>query len=253
MNEVKSLILDLETFPTEAYVWGLFKQNVSLNQIKKPGKIASWAATWEGSDETFFSSVHMTSDRKMLKEIWKLLDEADNVIGWNSNNFDIKLLNAAFVMQGWGPPSPYKKIDLMQESKKNFRFISNKLDFVSGEFGVGHKLEHEGFGLWKKCMDGDEAAWATFEAYNIEDVLLTERMYNVLKPWLSTGVNRSVVAEAVVCPVCGSVHKQARGTALTGSSVFQRYQCMDCGKWFRGNANKLAARPRQDTRGMNIA
>ncbi len=239
---IKTLILDLETFPTEGWVWGLWDQRLSLAQVKKPGCIASWAAKFTDSDMVEYSSVHMTSPKNMLKEMWKLLDEADEVVGWNSNSFDLKLLNAAFAINGLGPPSPYKKIDLMREVKKNMKFLSNKLDFISGQFGVGHKLKHQGFDLWVQCMKGDDKAWELFEEYNIQDVLLTERMYQKLRPWITTGVNRSAVTGTHSCPNCGNTKLQARGTALTTTMTYQRYQCVGvdgCGQWSRTRiANK---------------
>lgn len=231
--EVKTLILDIETFPTQAYVWGLFDQNVGLNQIIKPGQIVSWAAKWAGSDEVEYSSINMTTPRKMLKEIWKLLDEADEVVGWNSNSFDLKYLNAMFAVMGFGPPSPYKRVDLMRTVKSQMKFVSNKLDFISGEFGIGHKIEHEGFDLWVKCMAKDQEAWARFEEYNIQDVLLTERMYDKLRGWITNGVNRSTFHNEMICHQCGSSHLQSRGIARTTTMTYRRYQCQDCGSWPR--------------------
>lgn len=232
-GEVKTLILDVETHPTSGYVWQLFDANLSLNQIIEPGGIMSWAAKWYGDDEVWYSSINMTTKRNMLKEIWKMLDEADEVVGWNSNSFDLKLLNAAFAVAGMGPPSPYKKVDLMRTVKSQMKFISNKLDFVSGQFGVGHKLEHEGFDLWVKCMNKDQEAWARFEDYNVQDVLLTERMYDKLRGWITSGINRSTVAQGFVCHNCGSSHLQSRGTAITTTMTYRRYQCQDCGAWPR--------------------
>ncbi len=82
-KKVRTVVLDLETQPTEAFVWGLFDQNVSLSQIKRPGSIISWAAKWLEDDYTYFSSINMTDRKSMLQEMWKILDEADEVVGWN--------------------------------------------------------------------------------------------------------------------------------------------------------------------------
>ena len=239
-SEIKTLILDIETFPTAAYVWQLFDTNVNLNAIIKPGGIMSWAAKWHEDDDVWYSSINMTSHKNMLKEVWKLLDEADEVVGWNSNSFDLKHLNAAFAVAGLGPPSPYKKVDLMRTVKSQMKFVSNKLDFISGEFGVGHKLEHEGFDLWVKCMNKDQDAWARFEDYNVQDVLLTERMYEKLRGWITTGVNRSTFHGDLRCHECGSKHLQSRGTAITSTQTYRRYQCQDCGSWPR---ERLAIKP----------
>lgn len=230
---MKTLILDLETFPTEAYVWGLWQQNVNLPAIKEPGSIACWASKWYDEEYVEFSSVHMTKPKYMLEEIWHRLDEADEVVGWNSNSFDLKLLNADFAVAGMGPPSPYKKIDLMRTVKQQMKFLSNKLDFVAGRFGVGHKLPHAGFDMWLGCMEGDPASWKMMQEYNEQDVLLTERMYEKLRPWITSGLNRSAVSLAHVCPYCGGTHLQSRGTTRTTTLTYNRFQCQECGGWSR--------------------
>lgn len=245
MSDVKSLILDLETFPTQAYVWGLFDQNVGLNQIIQPGDIMSWSAKWAGEDSIYFSGLNMATTEEMMAGLWELLDECDEAVGWNSNSFDLKLVNASFAVAGWGPPSPYKKIDLMRTVKQHMRFVSNKLDFVSQQFGVGQKVEHEGFQLWVDCMRGDKAAWKKMREYNEGDVLLTEKMYDRLRPWITTGANRSALSNSHVCPNCGGYHLQRRGTSLTTSMTYQRWQCLDCGTWSRSRIAEKRERKSQ--------
>lgn len=242
---IKTLILDIETFPSEAYVWSLFDQFVTLDRLIRPGGVASWAAKWYGSDEVEYSSVNMATYEEMMYGVWELLNEADEVVTWNGNSFDLKHLNAAFAVLGFGPPSPYKRVDLMRVVKKNMKFVSNKLDFVSGQFAVGKKLEHEGFKLWVKCMKGEKKAWKQFEEYNIEDVLLTERMYEKLRGWIHCGVNRSNVSSGFVCPECGSSHLNAHGYAFTGTMKYRRYQCMNCGAWARQRVSEKEDRSQQ--------
>ena len=40
------LLIDIETAPNKVYTWGLWNQNVSLNQIDEVGYTLCWAATW---------------------------------------------------------------------------------------------------------------------------------------------------------------------------------------------------------------
>ena len=47
----KILCFDIETLPLESYTWGLFDQNVGLNQIKTDWAALSIAAKWLGEDE----------------------------------------------------------------------------------------------------------------------------------------------------------------------------------------------------------
>lgn len=48
---MKVLLLDLETSPTTAAVWGLFGVNISINQIKAPGRTLCAAMKWLGEPD----------------------------------------------------------------------------------------------------------------------------------------------------------------------------------------------------------
>jgi predicted RNA-binding Zn-ribbon protein involved in translation (DUF1610 family) len=246
---MKILVLDLEVAPTLATVWGLWNINVGINQIVGNSYILSWAASWLGSDEVEYSSLHMTTNKKMIKEIYKLVSEADVVVGYNLDSFDMKILNKEFALLGLPPPTPYKTIDLLKVVKKRFRFTSNKLDYVAQMFGLGKKTKHQGHELWLSCMnkaapDYDDA-WALMEEYNCNDVVLTERLYEKVKGWIPNHPNHSAFQNAHVCPNCASTRLQKRGTSLTASLTYQRYQCQECGSWSRSKVAEKADRKAQ--------
>jgi len=48
---------------------------------------------------------NIEDDSGILREIWKMLDEADIVITQNGRKFDQKKLNARFILNGFKPPS----------------------------------------------------------------------------------------------------------------------------------------------------
>ena len=47
----KILLFDIETSPLEVYTFGLFDQNIGLNQIIKDWSVLSFSAKWAGSSE----------------------------------------------------------------------------------------------------------------------------------------------------------------------------------------------------------
>lgn len=234
---IRTLILDLETRPLLGYHWALFDQNIGLSQIKEHDSILCWSAKWLGEETVWFSSVQMTSYKKMLRELYDMMNEADEIVGWNSNKFDIRWLNGQFALQGWGPTAPAKKVDLMLAMRRSFKLASNKLDYFLTRFGIPNKVEHDGFKLWVGCMNGDKESWDKMEEYNIGDVLRTEAAYLKLLPWINTGLNRSAVSGNLCCPECGGGKYQSRGTTYTRTGSYKRYQCVasGCGHWFRGN------------------
>ena len=180
---MKTLYLDIETTPMQVYTWGLYDQNISIDQIIKSTEMLCFGARWQGSKKVIFKSVHHDGKIAMLEELHKLMDEAEVLVGWNSAAFDHKHINREFFENGMIPPSPVKDLDLMSIVKANFLFPSNKLDYVAQKLGVGAKIKHSGFSLWIKCMEGDAKAWAEMKKYQIQDVDLLVDLYDVLLPW----------------------------------------------------------------------
>ena len=180
---MKILLLDIETTPMQVYAWGLWDQNISIDQIIKPTEMLCFGARWLDGKKVIFKSVHHDGKQAMLEELHELMDEADALVGWNSAAFDHKHINREFLENGMQPPSPVKDLDLMSITKSNFQFPSNKLDYVAQALGVGAKVKHSGFSLWIKCMEGDDKAWKEMKKYQIQDVNLLVDLYYHLLPW----------------------------------------------------------------------
>lgn len=183
---MKTLFLDIETTPMQVYAWGLWDQNISIDQIIKSTEMLCFGARWLGEKKVIFKSVHHDGKEEMLKELHKLMDEADVLVGWNSAAFDHKHINREFLEAGMAPPSPVKDLDLMSITKANFLFPSNKLDYVAQKLEVGAKVKHSGFKLWLDCMDGNKKAWKEMKEYQIQDVNLLIDLYDILLPWFVT-------------------------------------------------------------------
>ena len=184
---MKTLFLDIETTPLQVYTWGLFDQNISIDQIIKSTEMLCFGARWLGDKKVIFKSAHHDGKKTMLEELHKLMDEADVLVGWNSAAFDHKHINREFLENKMTPPSPVKDLDLMSITKSNFLFPSNKLDYVAQKLEVGAKVKHSGFKLWIDCMNGDDKAWKEMKKYQIQDVNLLVDLYDILLPWFVSG------------------------------------------------------------------
>lgn len=249
----KILILDIETAPILGKVWGLWKNNVALNQIENDWYILSWAAKWYGNDEVMYmdqrKSKNIEDDTKILKKIWKLLDEADIIISQNGKGFDIPKLNARFVIHGMQPPSSFRNIDTLLIAKKHFKFTSNKLEYMTDKLCVKFKkLKHgkfPGMELWNECLKGNKEAWDEMEKYNRYDVLSLEELYEKLIPW-DDSINFTIYFDSDVCS-CGSENFTKNGLYYTNASRFQKFRCDNCGKEFRGKKNLLTGKKKRVT------
>lgn len=244
---MKRLTLDIETSAHIGAMFGLFNQNLGLNQLMEPTRMISFAAKWVGNPRVdFYSEFHHGRD-KMVRAAFDLVDEADAIIHYNGKGFDMKHLNREFKeldvrirdseSEGTklGKPSSYHHIDLLSVVKSNFRLASNKLDYVAGTFlKLGTKIKHPGYDLWAACRAGDPRAWALMRKYNKGDVVLTEAVYWELLEWIDNHPNMQLFgALPGSCPTCGSVERQKRGTRKTRLSEFQTYQCGACGRRYQ--------------------
>lgn len=235
-DDTKILLLDIETAPNRAYFWGpVYKQNINPDWIDANGHVLCWTAKWLDSDEVIFHRLKSGNHKKLLEPMKKLLSEAHAVVHYNGAKFDIPTLNKEFLVHGMKPPSPYKQIDLLQTMWRTFLFPSNKLDYICKTLEIGGKLRHEGTELWLNCMKGDDEAWAKMEAYNRRDVELLEQLYRRLLPWIKGHPNRGAANNDPVCPTCGSHDYKQSGEHRAQVLKYRRFQCNDCGSWFRGN------------------
>lgn len=247
----KILLLDIETAPVLGYVWGLWENNLGLNQVKSDWFILSWSAKWLNSppEEVMYADQRkakvLEDDTAILKQIWDLLNECDVVITQNGRNFDQKKLNARFIIQGFKPTSSYKHIDTFIIAKKHFGFTSNKLEYMSDKLCKKYKkLKHEkfsGFEMWSECLKGNQAAWKEMEKYNKYDVLSLEELYKKLIPWSDDAVGFDAYRDDTknVCR-CGNSDWVKNGYFYTSTSKFQRYKCKGCSYETRGRTNLLS-------------
>lgn len=239
----KIVFMDIETAPSLGWVWGKWQQDVIDFKenwyvlsfaFKKPGeKVQAFClADYEDYDP------QKPDDKKLMSDLWKVLDEADIVIAHNGDRFDVPKVNTRFLAHGQKPPSPYKTVDTLQVARKVFKFDSNKLDDVCRDLGIGRKLPHTGFHLWQACMQGDIKAWKKMKRYNCKDVRLLEDFYYKVRPWMKNHPNVNQ-GELFHCPKCSSSDVHRRGWAYTLLRKKQRFQCQSCGGWFEGSAVKV--------------
>ena len=244
---MKILTLDIETAPIVSYTWGLFDQNVGLNQIKSDWHLLAWAAKWLGDppSKTMYldnsRSKNIQDDKMLVAGLARLINEADVLITQNGDAFDVKKLNARAIINGLPPIKPTRSIDILKEGRKVFKFTSHKLEYITNVLNDTYKkLKHEeypGFELWSEIMKGNKHAWKVMKKYCTHDVLATEEAYTKMAPWIKTG---RVLDKVEGCK-CGSDRIQARGYAVSSAGKYQRFQCLDCGKWLKGKANQYTA------------
>lgn len=231
----KILVLDIETKPATAYVWRAYDENIGYEQVLDPGGMICWAAKWVDEPEVFFAAEWTHARGEMVRGIHKLLDEADAVVTYNGDKFDLPKLNGEFVLEGLPPTAPVASIDVVKTVRK-FGFLMNRLAYIGPLLKVGQKVKHEGFELWAKVIAGDEKAQLKMERYNRQDVILLEKLYKKIRPFIK---NHPRLHEGDGCPACNSKKTQKRGWRPTRTFRIRRNQCTNCGHWFETERVKI--------------
>ncbi len=150
-----------------------------INQLVSQGKEKGYL-TYEEVNDVLPSDVvtpeesKNRDDKRVVKSIYKLLDEADIVIGHNGDRFDLRKLRWRFISHDMPPPSPFKIIDTLKVARREFFAPSYKQDFLTKYFKLENKLSTE-FDLWTDCEAGIQERLDEMAEYNKHDVIGLDR------------------------------------------------------------------------------
>lgn len=234
----KILALDIEWKPAVAYVWRMWDENIQPDQLIDEGGLLCFCARWIGEKGTMFFSEWEHGSKEMAYQAYQLLNEADAVITYNGDKYDIPKLRGHILLHGFRDVPPITSIDLIKTIKK-LGFVMNRLAYIGPLLNAGKKLKHEGFQLWRSVLEGDPKAMKRMEKYCVQDVRVLVNLYDKVKPFILNhphlGDNRGE------CGSCGSNHLQQRGWRRTKLFKVQRLQCQSCGSWSTGTRMKFDA------------
>lgn len=239
------LTIDIETSPMKVWTFSLIKPYISYDQVIEPTRVISWAAKWLDEDPVMFRSEYHHGFEAMIQQAHSLLSQADIVIHFNGDTFDVPHLRREFKKLSLPPFAPFQTIDLYKQLKKSMYFPNNKLDTMVQRLGIGSKLDHDGMPLWIRCLTDDpehpeiqRKAWALMRKYNRQDVAVTEALYLETREWLPNHPNMGLYVDdpgdgIARCSVCKSEDLRKEGHAYTAAGKYPRFQCRNCGKWGR--------------------
>lgn len=252
MNDPKILTLDIETSPHLGYFFSTKPQFISPSQIITPTRVISFAAKWHHRTVVKFWSEYEGFNRwggatqegchlGMVKAAYDLLDEADVVVTYNGDNFDLRHLRREFRKYDLGQPSPFASVDLWKVVKKDEEWASHKLSYITEQYHLTGKMENSGFSLWRGVLSDDpelrRRSWLEMRRYNKQDVRTTEELFDAAADLIQNIPHADLYsdepAEEQTCKTCrGSL--QRRGHAYTKTRRYARYYCNACRKWSRG-------------------
>lgn len=240
-NEPRILVLDIETKLIDLRAFGIRDQFIAHTQIRDLPASAKLihcvGLKWAGKSKVTVLSEWEHGYSEMIRLTRDALNEADAVVGFNHEAFDMRKLQGQFALEGVHLPKPPTNIDIFKTARK-MGFPSSKLDYLSQVFGLGSKVKHPGFEMWAAAADGCPKAQAKMIRYCAGDVRLTERLFNRLLPYLD---NYPHLRERSghSCAKCeGPMTSQ--GWKRTRHYKVQSLKCTSCGAWQQGQRVKIA-------------
>lgn len=224
------LLFDIETAPLRGYAWRPWDTN--LIQVTEDWRLLSVAWKWKGERGVrSLTTEAEEDDEHVAAKLYELFDAANVVVAHNADKFDIPKANARMAFWGLSAPSPYKVLDTLKLARRHFAFTSNRLDDLCQHLGLGRKLPHTGFSMWEGCMENNPSAWRLMRRYNKHDVVLLDRLHDVLLPWSPTHPNLALIAgKPDACPRCLADPDKliVRGYRHYQTGTRVQYQCNAC-------------------------
>lgn len=235
MSEPKVIIFDVETAPMVTASFTLYPENIGHNNI-----IEDWfmiCAAWKELDKKKVESVAIKKkgkDKDVVSVLRDALADADVLVAHNGAKFDIKKLNTRLIYHRLPPLPKIPMVDTLKEVKKIAAHSSNRLDYLGQALGVGRKQETTQ-GLWLRAMKGDQEAISEMVRYNIGDVILNERVYKIIRPYMETHPHMGVMSGGFRgnCPKCGSDNVVHWGGYVTVTGIIKKkMKCHNCQGYF---------------------
>jgi uncharacterized protein YprB with RNaseH-like and TPR domain len=234
----KILIYDIESSPNMGYFFDVWN-GTNLNFIVKERSVLTIAYKWYGEKHTTVLSVGDDKEQfkedpyvdiEILRKFQEVLMEADYIVAHYGDKFDMPFLAGRLLINGLKPFPQVTTIDTCKLAKKHFKLNSNKLDHIAKVLKLGAKMPMN-WSYWSKSMQGDIKAITKMGAYNKQDVVLLEKVFIKLLPYVETKINRQHFTKDKndICHSCGSHDLVKWGFFYTKAGKKQRLICKKCG------------------------
>ncbi len=257
---MKRLFFDIETIPNIGLFWECgYKLNIPHDNIVMERAIVcigyKWAGKkvkvdhWDEFDAPDLTGVQTIADvlrlwgnaiesteKRVLERFLPILESSDEVVTQNGDRFDIPWIRTRCLKHGIPMSPSHVSIDTCKLAKHQFKFNSNRLDYLGQFADEGKKIKTD-FDLWKDILlKNDRKALARMVRYCGRDVVLMEKVWDRMNPYVKA---KSHIGRGA-CPECGSVNVVINKYILTAAGTKRvSFRCKDCGKYHSMPEKKL--------------
>lgn len=240
MNTPKILFFDIETTPLLMWGWSTGQQYVTAEQILEDSRITSISWIWDHKkDPEHLTWSRDQSDYLMLKKFVEIANTADLLIGHNGENFDVRHINVRLAKHNLPQLNVRCIEDTLKQTRKAFRLPSYKLSYLVKYFKVGQKMDVS-MQVWLDVwLNNDRKQLATMVERSNSDCIILKKLYNRIKPYITTKFNHAIFQNKPVCPSCGTDRLIKHKIKITRAGKKQQYQCTWCGKYHTDGKNLI--------------
>lgn len=236
----KRLFFDIETSYNVVSSWRIGnKISITHDNIIKERAIICVSWKLQGENKVHSLNWDNGCDKQLLIDFVKVLNSAEEIIGHNSDRFDLRWIRTRCIFHGIPLAPAFQTLDTLKLARSNFNFNNNRLDYLGKFLGFGGKLDTGGFKLWQEIiMNNCQTSLKKMVKYCEQDVLLLENVYNKLNPYTlsKTHVGVAIGESKCSCPNCGSDNSISNGNRISAAGVVvKKLQCVDCHKYYNVN------------------
>lgn len=232
--KIKRLFFDIETSPNIGYFWRAgFKLNIGTENIIEERKIICISYKFEDEEKIHTLTWDKNQcDRKMLLKFMEIINKSDEAIGHNGDRFDLKWIRTRCIYHRIPMFPYYRTLDTLKKSRGIFNFNSNRLDYIAKFLGVGAKVKHDGFDMWKDVMRGDKVALQNMVTYCEGDIIVLEDVFLTMQNYIKHNTHSGVINGKLKasCPNCASENVSLLKNDVTPVGTIKRKMgCNSCG------------------------
>lgn len=232
VKPIKRLFFDIETSPMICYSWRIgYNLNLSFDNIISDWKIICISYKWQDKDKIYsLKWDENMCDKIMLEEFVKIMNEADEVIAHNGDRFDIKKIRTRCLHHRIPMFPNYRTLDTLKKAKSGFNFPNNRLDTIAQWLGVGAKIKHRGFDMWKDVVKNDREALKEMTDYCDMDVVVLEDVYLSIQSYINQNTHIGTLNGGwkYSCPSCGSEDIEYHSLKMTAKGTPKRQMTCKC-------------------------
>lgn len=186
-------------------------------------------------DYTDDSGDLIRAEKGLLKDVSKRLLQADVWLTHYGTWYDNLFINSRLLYHKLPvlPPN-FAHLDTWKIARNRLKLRNNRLITISEFLGTKDEKNAIKPEQWIRALGGHRPSMNYIVDHCRRDVLVLEEVYQRLKPLVLDHPNKGLIDGRGGCGICGEEKLVKRGTHITRTRKYQRYQCSACGSWQKG-------------------